>query len=55
MNKKRSNNKDMIDLSELSKEDTKFLSEVQYLVTLNIRSRRAERNTDTPKGFINFM
>jgi hypothetical protein len=49
INRKRSNNRDMMDLIELSKEITRFRSEDQYTVTLNIRSSLKALNTDKPK------
>lgn len=48
MNKKRRNNSEMIDRMELSNEMTRFLRDDQYLVTLNILSRRNARSTDRP-------
>lgn len=39
----------MIDLIELSREMTRFLSEDQYFVTLKMRSRRKARSTESPK------
>lgn len=53
MKRKSSSSRDMIERRELSNEETRFLSELQYFVTLKMRRRRAERNTDTPSGFIN--
>lgn len=38
----------MMDLMELSNEMTRFLSDDQYFVTLNIRKSRSARNTDNP-------
>lgn len=49
MNKKRRNRREMMDLIELSNEMTRFLSDDQYLVTLNILSKRNARNTESPK------
>lgn len=49
MNKNSRNNKEMIDLIELSRDITRLRKEDQYFVTLNIlRSRRA-LSTDKPK------
>lgn len=48
MNKNRRNNKEMMDLIELSREMTRLRRDDQYFVTLNIlRSLRA-LNTDSP-------
>lgn len=52
MKRKSSNSSDMIERRELSSDETRLRNEVQYLVTLNMRSSRAERSTDTPRGFI---
>lgn len=49
MNKKRRNNKEMMERIEASSEMTKFLSDLQYLVTLNIRSNLSALRTDRPK------
>lgn len=48
MNKNRRNNNEIIDRIEFSNEMTKFRSDDQYAVTLNIRSKRKARNTDKP-------
>lgn len=39
----------MIDLIEFNNDITKFLNDDQYLVTLNILSKRKALNTDRPK------
>lgn len=48
MNKKRRNKSEMIDLIEFNNDITKFLSDDQYLVTLNILSKRNARSTESP-------
>lgn len=48
MNKKRRNSSEMMDLIELSREITRFLSDDQYLVTLNILKSLSALNTDNP-------
>jgi hypothetical protein len=49
MNKKSRKRSEIIDLIDANKEMTKFLSDDQYFVTLNIRSRRRARRTENPK------
>lgn len=49
MNKNSRNNKEMIDLIELSSDITKLRNEDQYLVTLNILSSRKALSTEKPK------
>lgn len=48
MNKKSRNNNEMMDLIEFNSEITRFRKDDQYLVTLNIRSKRRARSTDRP-------
>lgn len=48
MNKNSKNSNEIIDLIEFSSDITRFLSDDQYLVTLNMRNKRSARNTDKP-------
>ncbi|TMW46699.1 hypothetical protein DOY81_008219 [Sarcophaga bullata] len=48
MNKKSRNNNEMMDLIEFNNEITRFRNDDQYLVTLNIRSKRKALKTDKP-------
>ena len=48
INKKSRNNSDRMDRIELRSEMTRFLSDDQYLVTLNILNSRSALNTDNP-------
>lgn len=52
MNKKRRKRRDAIDWIELRRDATRFDSAFQYLVTLNTRSSRTHRSTETPIGGI---
>lgn len=49
MNRKSKKRSEIMLLIELSSEITRFLSEDQYLVTLNILSSRSALSTDRPK------
>lgn len=48
MNKNNRNNSDIIDRIEFNNEITRFRSDDQYAVILNIRKRRNARNTEKP-------
>ena len=50
INKKSSNKSEAIERIELSNDATKFEREAQYLVTLNMRSKRTHRKTEIPRG-----
>lgn len=55
MNKKSKNKSEMIERILFNSDMTKFLSEAQYLVTLNIRSNLNERITDIPNDSSGLM
>jgi len=55
MNRKRRNNRLMIDFMELRRETTRFLRDAQYFVTLKIRNNLRARNTLIPKDVPGFM
>ena len=48
MNKKSRNNREMMDLIELSNDITRFLSDAQYFVTLKMRSSLKALSTERP-------
>lgn len=49
MNKKRRNNNEIIERIEFNNEMTRFLSDAQYLVTLNILNSLNALSTEKPK------
>lgn len=49
INRKRRNNKEIIERIEFNKEITRFRNDDQYLVTLNILSNLKALSTDNPK------
>jgi hypothetical protein len=55
MNRNNKNSSEIIERILFSNEMTKLRSDAQYLVTLNMRSRRSERRTEMPKDWSGSM
>lgn len=55
INRNKRNSKLIIDCTLFIKLNTKFLNDLQYLVTLNIRKRRNALNTDIPYDVLGFI
>ena len=50
INRNSSNKSEAIERIEFNNDATKFERDAQYLVTLKMRNRRTQRNTDIPSG-----
>lgn len=55
INKKSKNKRLIIERILFNSDITKFLSDAQYLVTLNIRNKRNDLNTDIPNDWSGFI